>query len=915
MKRTLAVLALVALVVALLSGLIGPAPAAIADFDTPAPDAPADPAAAPLRYAADLTAAADLALVAQLQADAGPARVATHLETGRVRFVGADVTRPGFRGVATGIEGQPDAAARAFFATYGPLFGISDPATLTVMRQKTDAATPAPRAFVRYRQTVGGVPVFGGELVAQVDKSGVVWSASGEALPEREAAGLALTPRLAAEQAAATALAATARYEEVPADALRASAPELAIYSPALLGRPAAPPRLVWRVEVTPVELLPIREIVLVDAATGKLALHFNQLAHARNRTVYDNQNNRSAGLPGLGPVRTEGGGPVGQSDIDLAYDYAGDTYDFFMTRHGRDSIDGAGLPIISTVRYCPANTAIDCPYKNAFWNGAQMVYGQGYASADDVVGHELTHGVTDYESQLFYYMQSGALNESLSDIWGEYIDQVNGKGNDAAGVKWLMGEDVPGGAIRNMKNPPQFSDPDRVGSGNYWCSLQDDGGVHINSGVPNKAAYLMTDGGAFNGKTVNALGLEKTVRIWYRMAVNTLVSGSEFQDAYDLLPQACMDLAGGGVAGITAADCQEVRDALDATQMNAQPAACPSTEAPVCAAGQAPQFLYAENFEDQGLTASRWGSSALTGPNPWYYPPTSNPYNYPMNYAASGLLHLWGDSRTEVDDGVMEMAQGVNLPAGATAYLRFRHAYAFEYDAGGYYDGAVLEYSANAQPWTDAGALFTHNGYDGTITSPVPPHNPLKGRQGFRAVSWGYQSSRLELSAFKGQNIRFRFRIGSDGAYGDWGWFIDDVTIYTCVNAPTPTPTRTPTRTPSPTATPTRTPSTPWINWATSSLPPVSLQPARPARVLFGSVASATTATGTVTGNAVFDDGSGSQSKPVSAGSGELQFYVRAKPGAAPGTNYTLTVKMGSQTITRTGKVAFIIKMPLLLK
>ena len=95
--------------------------------------------------------------------------------------------------------------------------------------------------------------------------------------------------------------------------------------------------------------------------------------------------------------------------------------------------------------------------YNNAFWNGTQMVYGNGgnLAQADDVVGHELTHGVTDFESNLFYYYQSGAINESFSDIFGEFVDQTNGKGDDSAGVKWLMGEDSSLGALRDMENPP----------------------------------------------------------------------------------------------------------------------------------------------------------------------------------------------------------------------------------------------------------------------------------------------------------------------------------------------------------------------------------------------------------------------------------------------------------------------------
>jgi hypothetical protein len=502
--------------------------------------------------------------------------------------------------------------------------------------------------------------------------------------------------------------------------------------------------------------------------------------------------------------------------------------------------------------------------------------------------------------------MQSGALNESLSDIWGEYIDQTNGKGTDTAGVKWLMGEDVPGGAIRNMANPPAFGDPDRVGSGNYYCGLQDDGGVHWNSGVPNKAAYLMTDGGSFNGKTVTAIGLEKTVRIWYRMATQTLVSGGEFQDAYDLLPQACMDLAAGGFAGVTAADCQEVRDALDATQMNVQPAACASTEAPVCAAGEMPQYAYNENFENQGVTLGRWGSGSAVGPNPWYYPQTSNPYNLDdLHYASSGLWHLWGDNLDQLSDGWMEMTQGVTVPTNGKPYMRFRHAYEFEYDLSPtrYYDGGVVEYSANGGAWTDAAALFVNNGYDAAINSPYTPYNPLKGRQAFVAASWGYQSSRLNLQNFKGQTIRFRFRVGADGDYAGWGWFIDDAQVYTCVTAPTPTPS------------PTSTPNTPWIAFKNSYLPPALIQPARPAPVLYGSITSPSTAAATISGGAVFDDGATSQNKPVPVGSGEISFLVKAKPGAAPGTNYTLQVKLGGVTITKTGKVARVVRLPLLLK
>ena len=93
------------------------------------------------------------------------------------------------------------------------------------------------------------------------------------------------------------------------------------------------------------------------------------------------------------------------------------------------------------------------------------MVYGDayGFPLGDDVVAHELTHGVTQHESNLFYYYQPGAINESFSDLWGEYYDQTNSEGTDSAGVKWQIGEDVSGfGAFRSMSAPTAFGDPDK---------------------------------------------------------------------------------------------------------------------------------------------------------------------------------------------------------------------------------------------------------------------------------------------------------------------------------------------------------------------------------------------------------------------------------------------------------------------
>ena len=448
----------------------------------------------------------DEVLVGQLQQETGgKVRISYHAETGKVRFIGTSPDHPITQPAVLAADASPEMAARGFLIAYGQLFGLTDQAQeLTVICCK-----PADRgrSFVRFQQIYQGIPVLGGELVVQTDAAQNVLSANGEVLPNltRDT-----TPTVDAATARQTALGLIAKHYGLNTGDLTVTEPELWIYNPILLG--GSGPRLttlVWRMEVQSRELLSIRELVLVDAQRGFVALHFNQIDFAKNRQIYDNQNNPAYDLPGNGPVRTEGGTATGITDVDKAYDYAGNTYDFYYTYHGRDSIDNAGMALINTVRYCPNLT--NCPYQNAFWNGEQMVYGEGFPQADDVVAHELTHGVTEYESHLFYYMQSGAINESFSDIWGEFVDLTNGAGTDTPAIRWLIGEDLPGGAGRSMSNPPAYEDPDKMSSTYYYCGEGDNGGVHTNSGVGNKAAYLMVNGGTFNGYTVT-VGLFKVL-------------------------------------------------------------------------------------------------------------------------------------------------------------------------------------------------------------------------------------------------------------------------------------------------------------------------------------------------------------------------------------------------------------------
>ncbi|MDQ3493578.1 MAG: M4 family metallopeptidase, partial [Chloroflexota bacterium] len=401
-----------------------------------------------------------------LLTELGSSRVERHSATGHLRFVSGSAARPAATSAALGRPSTPQAAAQRFMVRYGSLFGIAD-ASRNLRVARSERAIGG-NTFVRYQQLHRGVPVLGGELAVQVDGAGNVISANGEASPDL---GVDVTPAVTSAAAKRNASSAIAKARGVARGDLTASVPSLWIYDPALLGGRALPfTRLVWRMDVTN-RAGDMRELVLIDAARGNVALHFDQIAEAKNRLTCD-ANSTATKYPctTAQAARTETSGASAVADVNNAHVFSGHTYDFFFNRFGRDSLDGAGMALKSTVRFCP--DSFNCPYQNAFWDGSQMVYGAGFADADDVVGHELAHGVTDHTSSLFYYYQSGAINEALSDIFGEFVDLANGAdgpGGSGAGVRWLLGEDLSIGAIRDMENPPLTDQPDKMTSSLYW--------------------------------------------------------------------------------------------------------------------------------------------------------------------------------------------------------------------------------------------------------------------------------------------------------------------------------------------------------------------------------------------------------------------------------------------------------------
>ncbi|NIJ77598.1 Zn-dependent metalloprotease [Xanthomonas campestris] len=253
--------------------------------------------------------------------------------------------------------------------------------------------------------------------------------------------------------------------------------------------------------------------------------------AQAVQRQIYDAQ--QGSALPGT-LVRAEGAAATDDVAVTEAYDYLGATHDFFQTVYGRNSIDGDGMPLIGTVHY-------ERGYDNAFWNGEQMVFGDGdgevfnrFTIAIDVVGHELSHGVTERTANLIYQGQSGALNESLSDVFGVLIKQYTLQ-QQAGEADWIIGAGllmpgIDGVGLRSMRapgtaydDPALGKDPQPASMAGYVDTQEDDGGVHYNSGVPNHAFYRAA-------VAIGGYAWDKTGRIWYRaLTGGELAAGADF--------------------------------------------------------------------------------------------------------------------------------------------------------------------------------------------------------------------------------------------------------------------------------------------------------------------------------------------------------------------------------------------------
>jgi cysteine-rich repeat protein len=564
-----------------------------------------------------------------------------------------------------------------------------------------------------------------------------------------------------------------------------------------------------------------VREFVYVDALNGDVVDQITGIHDALERRAFDAEGQAHPGPNYDGnPFWLEGDTlPTSSVEADNMIYASAEAYTFFDNAFGRDSFDANGATMDAIF-----NRGDECP--NASWNGTYISFCPGLTS-DDVTAHEWAHAYTEYTNNLIYQWQSGALNESYSDIWGDTIDRINGRDDLTApdvartdgscsihgagtpsvdnSVRWLMGEDSSGfgGAIRDMWNPTCFDDPGKVTDVEYFCSAADQGGVHSNSGVPNHAYALMVDGGSYNGFSNTGLGLTKSAHIHWA-AQNMLTPSSNFIDHADALETACSALTGIDLSGledglpsgeiIAVSDCEQVAAIITAVELRTPPTQCAyepllAADAPaLCESQGNVQTFFSEDFETNALPMGWTVSShdvvdSATFDSPGWTVIGDLPDGANGSFAAFAPNLIAGNCAADTEAGVVNLdSPEIVLPASATPHVAFSHWVATE--AG--WDGGNLKLSVNDGPFVVIPAsAYSFNAYNSAIND---GDNPLSGQPAFTGTdggtvrgSWGQSQVDLFGYALPGDTIQLRFDLGTDGCNGISGWYVDNVEAYSC--------------------------------------------------------------------------------------------------------------------------------------
>ncbi len=485
---------------------------------------------------------------------------------------------------------RPEAriTAPAFLSDYLGFLGLNTNSDVYELRNQQNDQLGM--VHYRYQQLHRGIPVEGGEMLLH-EKNGYLQTANGEVVTGISGSPQPLITPTEALQWAEQHIGAT-HYLHHDEEQLRyfqgvLDHPEDLLPSPELVwahpdyNNRGEEYRLAYKLDIYALEPMS-RQYVFVDAQNGELLFTLDRICNGNTvgtaetryhgtRPIYTDS--VSAEVYRLRETITGGGIETYDLNTTTQYSQAVDfidsnnywnnynaeqdevatdahwgaqvTYEYFYNEHGRDSYDDQGAKLISYVHYGQN-------YVNAFWNGQFMTYGDGNGSfgpltALDVVAHEISHGVTGNSARLIYRGESGALNESFSDIFGAAVEFLN----DSADGDWIIGEEMNASGLRNMKNPKPYGDPNTYQGQNWGYGLFiDNGYVHSNSGVQNFWFYLLSDGDAGvndhgDQYVVKGIGVQKAGAIAYRNLNNYLTRSSDHFDARQGALQAAADLYG----------------------------------------------------------------------------------------------------------------------------------------------------------------------------------------------------------------------------------------------------------------------------------------------------------------------------------------------------------------------------------
>jgi thermolysin len=633
-------------------------------------------------------------------------------------------------------------------------------------------------AHTHVQQVVGGVPVWEGEAVVHLKSDGELSLITDEL---KETVAVETTPNLTPGDAL---MAAKRMYR---GSRFMTEEPRIALY----IFRGEDRDHLAYRVEMPRIDGSDETAdwVIFVDAHTGENVFQYNNLQTGSGSSLYSGtvtMNTSSAAgtfymedltrrmgtfnMNSTGNESTGGGGTqsrytdtddvwnttIQRAGVDAHFGAAW-TYDYYLNKHSRNGIDGAGGPGVTTAA---ANSGISLitsrvhfgssgRYNNAFWFNNRMSYGDGDGTnfspltTVDICGHEMTHGVTERTANLTYAGESGALNEAWSDIMGAMVEAY--KDGAVSSDTWKIGEDAytpgtAGDALRRMDNPNAVGDPDHYSVRLYQgsctpSSLNDNCGVHTNSSIANHAYYLISNGGTnrVSGIAVTGIGTSAAERIFYRaLTFGYMTSGTNFSGARTATLNAATDLYGTG-----------------STQYNGVAQGWCAVGVGSCPGGGTPTPTPTPGGSELLVNGGFEGSAS-----PWVGSGTGYFYVNPGNYPHGGTGYIYFGVNNSVSG---QSYQTVTIPSAAAANLTFW----------------LNVTSSETTTTTQYDKLFVEvRNTSGTLLGTLATYSNLN-----RGTAGVYSQKSASLASWRGQTVRVQFRSTTDSSLATT-FRVDDVSL-----------------------------------------------------------------------------------------------------------------------------------------